>query len=119
MSNEFVFYIYDDDADDPRFGFWLETEEGGMSLYERPPDGEGKWLDPDGGGDYDGVEPTDDLKNVIRALFDDGIDGATVADLPPHERHFVQVIHGTNAENPGAIPAPVWHWMNDVAAEVS
>jgi len=120
MSEEFVFYVYDDDdPDDPRFSFWLEGDETGRSLYERPPDGRGMWLDPEVGGDYGSVEPTDGLKQVIAALLDGGVDGEAIMDLPAHERHFVQVLHGTNVDNPGAIPDPVWDWMHSCAEEVA
>jgi len=119
MSEDFVFYVYDDDdPDDPRFSFWMEMDDTGMSLYERPPDGEGKWLKPSSDSDYGGVEPSEDLKRVIAALLEDGIDGEKIVELPPHERHFVQVIHGTNVQNPDAIPGPVWSWMHTCAEEV-
>jgi hypothetical protein len=115
----FVFYVYDDDEDDPRYSFWLERDERGRSLYERPPDGRGMWLDPDIGGDYEPVEPTEDLKQVIAGMLNAGIDGGEIIDLPAHERHFVQVLHGTNSDKPGAIPAPVWGWMKRCESEVS
>jgi len=115
----FVFYVYDDDEDDPRYSFWLERDETGRSLYERPPDGRGMWLDPEIGGDYASVEPTEDLKQVIAGLLNGGIDGGQITDLPAHERDFVQVLHGTNTNNPGGIPAPVWDWMERCESEVS
>lgn len=116
-AHEFVFYVYDDDPDDPRFGFWLETEDGeGMSLYERLPDGDGMWLKPSKGSDYGAVEPSADLKSAIEGLLGDGVSVDAINDLPAHERYFVQVIHGTIDENPDAIPAPVWGWMDHVAA---
>ena len=117
MDAEFVFYVYDDDPEDPRFSFWMETGDGGMSLYERPPDGAGMWLDPDPGSDHDAVPPTDGLRDAVAELLNDGIGVDEVADLPAHERYFLQVIHGTNDENPGAIPGPVWHWMERCAGE--
>jgi len=117
-STEFVFYLYDDDPDNPRFSFWLEGDETGRSLYERPPDGVGMWLDPEVGGEYEPVNPTDELKRVIAALLNDGIDGKEILELPAHELHFVQVLHGTNVENPGAIPEPVWDWMIQCESEV-
>jgi hypothetical protein len=39
-------------------------------------------------------------------------------DLPAHERYFVQVLHGTNATSPGALPTPVWDWMERCELEV-
>ena len=117
MNAEFVFYVYDDDADDPRFSFWMEFGDSGMSLYERPPDGAGMWLDPEPGSDHDAVAPSDDLRDAVAELLDDGIDAEVVETLPAHERYFLQVIHGTNVENPGGIPGPVWHWMERCAAE--
>jgi hypothetical protein len=119
MSEEFVFYVYDDDPDDPRFSFWIEGDETGRSLYERPPDGRGMWLDPEIGSDYGSVEPTRELKRVIAGLLDGGVDSEDIIDLPPHERHFVQVLHGTNVDNPGGIPGPVWDWMERCESEVS
>ncbi|MFW6039656.1 MAG: hypothetical protein ACOC9N_01100 [Gemmatimonadota bacterium] len=119
-DTEFVFYVYDDDPDDPRFGFWLETADGeGMSLYERQPDGDGMWLKPSQGSDYGAVKPSADLKRTIAELLGDGVSITTVRKLPPHERYFVQVIHGTIEEKPDAIPDPVWYWMNETAAEVA
>jgi hypothetical protein len=119
MSDEFVFYVYEDDPDDPRFSFWREGDETGRSLYERPPDGRGMWLDPEIGSDYGSVEPTDDLKRVIAGLLDGGVDGEEIMELPAHERHFVQVLHGTNVDNPGAIPGPVWDWMERCESEAA
>jgi len=121
VTHEFVFYIYDDaDPDDPRFSFWLETSDGnGMSLYERLPDGKGMWLKPSEGSDYGAVEPTTMLKRVVADLInDEQVSTQWLTQLPPHERYFVQVIHGTVDENPKAIPEPVWVWMHDAAAEV-
>lgn len=121
VTTEYVFYIYDDDPEDPRFSFWIETSEaGGMSLYERPPDGEGKWLKPSKGSDYGAVEPTDELrKYVAKFVAGDGVPAEDVHDLPAHERHFFQVIHGTIDEKPHAVPDPVWEWMNDCVKEVT
>src|SRR6056297_747518 len=118
VTHEFVFYIYDDnDPEDPRFSFWLETSDGeGMSLYERLPDGKGMWLKPSEGSDYGAVEPTAELKAVVAVLVGgESLPVERVVALPPHERYFVQVIHGTVDENPDAIPAPVWGWMHDAA----
>jgi hypothetical protein len=112
MSDDFVFYVYDDDPEDPRFSFWLETGDGGMSLYERPPDGEGMWLDPEPGSDYGQVEPSDELRGVVHDLIREGVDTERVAELPAHERHFVQVISGTIEEAEDRIPSPVWHWIH-------
>jgi len=118
VEHEFVFYLYDEDEDDPRFSFWIETSDGsGMSLYERPPDGHGMWLKPSEGSDHDAVEPTDDLKAVIAELLAGDVSADRVHDLEPHERYFVQVIHGTVDQNPDAIPEPVWGWMHDAAEE--
>lgn len=117
-GHEFVFYIYDDDPEDPRFSFWIETTNaGGMSLYERPPEGAGMWLKPETGSDHSSVEPSDEFEAVIADLMDGGLEGARILELPPHERHFVQVIYGTVEENPDAIPEPVWGYMHDVAEE--
>lgn len=119
VQHEFVFYLYDEDEEDPRFSFWLETTDGsGMSLYERPPDGHGMWLKPSQGSDHDAVEPTDELKEIVAALLEDEIPVERLFDLPAHERYFVQLIHGTIDENPDAIPNPVWGWMHDSAEEV-
>ena len=116
---DYAFYIYEDDPEDPRFSFWMHVEDGnGLSLYERPPEGHGMWLKVEEGSDHERVEPSDSLKGVIADLLDDGVEGGEILDLPPHERYFVQVIHGTVEDNPDSIPAPVWHWMNSVADEV-
>lgn len=119
-DHEFVFYLYDEDPDDPRFSFWIETPDGeGMSLYERPPDGAGMWLKPSKGSDHDAAEPTPELQAVaVEMLHGDGVPAERVDDLPPHERHFVQVLHGTNVQNPDAIPAPVFAWVDSCFAEV-
>ncbi|WP_337653208.1 hypothetical protein [Halomontanus rarus] len=117
-GHEFVFYIYDDDPEDPRFSFWIETTHaGGMSLYERPPEGAGMWLKPETGSDHESVDPTDEFEGVIADLMGGGLEGERILDLPAHERYFVQAIHGTAEEDPDAIPAPVWGYMHDVAAE--
>ena len=117
VDREFVFYIYEDDEVDPRFSFWLETSDGnGMSLYERPPDGAGMWLKPSAGSDHDSVAPTDELKAVVAKLLDSDVSADAVHSLPPHERYFVQVIHGTiNEVSADNIPDPVWGWMWDCA----
>ncbi|ELY96523.1 hypothetical protein C484_00820 [Natrialba taiwanensis DSM 12281] len=118
-EHEFVFYLYEEDEEDPRFSFWLETSDGsGMSLYERLPDGQGMWLKPSEGSDHGAVEPTDELKAVISELMANDVSADRVHDLAPHERHFVQGIHGTVDQNPDAIPNPVWGWMHDAAEEV-
>ena len=123
VEHEFVFYIYDDeqDSDDPRFSFWLETSDGnGMSLYERLPDGKGMWLKPSEGSDYGAVEPTSGLKNAVADLVSGGqVATQWLTQLPSHEQYFVQTIHGTVEENPDAIPDPVWGWMHDCAEEVA
>jgi len=84
-----------------------------MSLYERPPDGAGMWLKPSEGSDHDAVEPTDELKDVVANLMDSDVSAERVHRLDPHERYFVQVLHGTIEQNAEAIPDPVWSWMND------
>jgi len=121
VTHEFVFYTYNDDGDDPRFSFWIETSDGsGMSLYERPPDGHGMWLKPSEGSDHDAVDPTPQLKEVVAELVNDnGVPAGKIHDLPAHERYFVQVIHGTVNEHPDAMPDPVWGWMHDCAEEVA
>ena len=120
IDHEFVFYLYEQDEDDPRFSFWLETSDGsGMLLYERPPDGHGMWLKPSEGSDHDAVEPSDELKEIIAELMGNDVDADRVHGLEPHERYFVQVVHGTVEQNPDAIPDPVWGWMHDVSEEVS
>lgn len=120
ITHEFVFYLYDEDDEDPRFSFWVETSDGsGMSLYERPPDGDGMWLKPSEGSDHDAVEPTSGLKTIVAELMGNDVDADRVHDLPPHERYFVQVIHGTIEQNPDAIPDPVWSWMLDAETEVA
>lgn len=115
---EFEFFVYENDFDDPRFSFWLQLEEEGMCLYDRPPEGAGMWLKPDRESDYDPEVPSEDLREIVAALLGDGFEASRLEDLPAHERHFVQVLHGTVDENPDGVPAPVWHWMHDCAAEV-
>lgn len=121
VTHEFVFYLYEQDADDPRFSFWIETSDaGGMSLYERPPDGAGMWLKPSEGSDHDAVEPSAELKRVIAEFIGgDGVPVERVDELPVHEKYFVQVLHGTIEDNPDAVPDPVWGWMHDCAEEVA
>jgi len=113
--SEFVFYIYDYDEDDPRFSFWVETKDDGMSLYERPPDGQGMWLKPSKGSDHDSVEPSDELETVVAQLLESGVEAERVKELSPHERYFVQSIHGTIEKNPDAVPGPVYDWMQECA----
>lgn len=114
-GHEFVFYIYEQDADDPRFSFWLERDDQGLSLYERPPDGNGMWLKPEVGSDHDAVAPTEAFERVVAGLMHGGVDGAAVHDLPGHERYFVESILGTIEKDPDALPAPVWGYLNDCA----
>jgi hypothetical protein len=110
---EYVFYVYDQDETDPRFSFWMETENSGISLFERPPDGQGMWLNPNDESSYSGTEPTQKFEWAIAALMGDGIEGSELVDLPGHERYFISVVHGTVDENPDAIPNPVWEYMHD------
>lgn len=116
-DEEFVFYVYEDDFEDPRFSFWLEVpaDGTGMCLYDRPPEGDGMWLDPEIGGDYGAVEPTDEFEQVLAQLMGDGIDAGRLADLPAHEDYFVRVIHGTIDENADGIPNVVWSYLHECA----
>lgn len=115
-GTEYVFFIYEEDVTDPRFSFWLQTEEaGGMALYDRPPEGAGMWLDPEPGSDYDPLEPTDEFEECLAELIRDGVDAGRVAELPSHEEYFYRVIHGSIDENPDGIPNPVWAYMHDCA----
>jgi len=109
----YVFYIYEDDEEDPRFSFWMESESDGISLYERPPDGQGMWLKIDTGSDYGKVVPTDEFESIIAGLMGDGVDGTRVDDLPSHERFFTKAIFGTIEQNPDAIPGPVWNYLHE------
>lgn len=119
-GREFVFYVYDDDPDDPRFGFWLEFDDRtGMSLYERTPEGAGMWLKPSAGSDHDATTPTDELEAIVAELVNtDGVPAKRVDDLPSHERFFVGVIHGTIEQKPDGVPDPVYTWMNECAERV-
>jgi len=117
-DTEFEFFVYEDDEDDPRFSFWMQLESEGMCLYDRPPEGAGMWLSPDRESDYEPETPTDDLREIVAALLGGGFEATRLADLPSHEQYFVQVLHGTVEENPDGLPAPVWHWMHECAAEV-
>jgi len=118
---EFVFYVYDDDQEDPRFSFWMYTADGetGMSLFEKPPDGEGKWLCPERKSEYDGTQPTEELRRIMAMLLGDGVEAGGVRQLPAHEEHMFRYIHGTAAENPDALPGPVWAFMQDCEREFS
>lgn len=119
-GTEHIFYVYEQDVEDPRFSFWIETEEaGGMALYDRPPEGAGMWLDPNDESDYDGVDPTEAFEEVVAALLGDGVDAGKVAELPPHEEYFFRVIHGTIDENPDGVPNAIWAYMHDCAEEVA
>ena len=118
-DSEFVFYVYNDDDEDPRFSFWYLFEDSGMSMYERPPDGQGMWLKPSQDSDYGGEQPTDALREVIAQLMGDGIHTDALDELPAYERHFVQVIHGTVEQNPDGIPNPVWSWMYECADQLA
>lgn len=114
-KGDWAFYVYDGAVEDPRFSFWLEyRDEGtGMCLYDRPPEGDGMWLDPDIGGDYEPQEPTTEFEQVLSSLLGDGVDAGKVAALPAHEEYFIRVIHGTVEENPGGLPNMVWSYMHD------
>jgi len=111
-GKRYVFYTYNDSDDDPRFSFWMLMGGHGMSLYERPPDGQGMWLKPNIDSDYDPTEPTDALGDIAADLVGQReVSLERVEELPTHERHFVKVIHGTIDKNPDAVPGPVWAWM--------
>lgn len=121
VTTGYVFYVYDDDPEDPRFSFWIETAEaGGMSLFERPPDGAGMWLKPSKDDEHDAVEPSDELRQLVAEFVaGDGVPASRVQQLPAHERHFFEVVHGTIREKPDAIPDPVWDWMEGSVTEVT
>lgn len=111
---EYTFYVYEQDEDDPRFSFWLEmADAGGMALYDRPPEGAGMWLCPEQKTDYESTAPSTAFEDVIGELAAGGIDADRLDDLAAHERYFVQVLHGTIAENPDGIPEPVWVYIDE------
>jgi len=100
------FYHYGSDADgEPLFSFWMDVDDDtGVCIYERNA-GAGKWLSTDHSDDeYAGVEPSDDLKAVLRDLVGEGVDGDRVESLVDYERYFVQVVHGTIEQKGDAPP---------------
>lgn len=117
-DTEFAFYIYEDeDPSDPRFSFWMYSDDAGMSLFERPPDGQGKWLCPERKSDSDSVPPSEEFKQIMAMLMGDGVDAGGVRQLPPHEEYLFRCIHGTAEENPEAIPGPIWAFMSECERE--
>lgn len=117
--SEFVFYVYDDSPDDPRFSLWVEGNMRGRSLFELPPDGEGMWLKPSNDeSEFPSVKATDELEQVLGKLGTGGVDGSEINDLDSHERRFVEAIYGTVQDDPDKIPAPVWNWIERCADEV-
>jgi len=119
-GTEFVFYVYDE-GDDPRYGFWmLMGDNRSISLYERPPEGNGMWLKlAQDESDYASIEPTDELLKLL-GEFGAGneIAAERVDELPSHEQHFVSVIHGTAEENIDAIPNPIQTLMHDLSSRL-
>ena len=118
---EYVFYVYDDNPDDPRFSFWMQHPERGIEtpLFGRPPDGEGKWLDPEmGGSDYAGTDASNGLRVALADLIEyKEVKTERVEELPAHESAFVRYITGTIEEHPGSLPAPVWDFMHECHRE--
>jgi hypothetical protein len=110
---EFEFFVYDDDPDDPRFSFWAQHGDSGVCVYDRPPEGVGMWLKLKRDSDYDAVKPSDELIDIVARSRSESVEPEAVEALPPHERYFFQAIHGTATENPEAIPAPVWEFIDD------
>jgi len=117
--SEFEFYVYEQDDEDPRFSFWVQHGDTGFCVYDRPPEGVGMWLKLERESDYEPSPPSEGLKHALGAVMNGGVDAEVVEALPPHERHFFQVVYGTTEEHPDAIPAPVWDFMHRCADEVS
>lgn len=94
------FYYYGDDEEgDPLFSFWMTVDDTtGVCIYERN-NGAGKWLSTDHDEEeYAALEPTAELKDVLRAAVDpdgQGVDVSRVESLPNYEQYFFQVVHGT------------------------
>jgi len=111
-DTEFVFFVYSDTQDDPRFSLWAQRPEWGVSMYERNPEDSATWQKLDRDADYDEIEPTDELRGILHD-FAKGkrVDARVVKDLPAHEEYFIRALHGTDRENPSAIPEPVIEWM--------
>jgi len=115
------FYRYGEDENgDPLFSFWMHFGGNfGVCVYDRN-DGAGKWLsteyDPD---EYDDLEPTDELKQVIAdALTDRGVAREDVQALPDHEEYFFRLIHGT-IDQKDMLPDEVVAFVEDaVGSEV-
>ncbi|TSD15092.1 hypothetical protein DP107_04355 [Haloglomus irregulare] len=118
---EYRFYVYDDeDPTDPRYAFYMRVRDGGeLPLYDRPPEGEGMWHDPEPGSDqYGAVAPTTAFKEIVTGLLGDGVDAGEVAALPAHEEHFARVVHGTANQSPDNLPDPVWSFVHRCRQEV-
>lgn len=111
-DTEFVFFVYDDDPDDPRYSLWAQRPEWGVSMYERNREGQATWQKLKRDADYDEVAPSDDLRDILTDFVcGEAVDVDRITDLDPHEDHFVRAVHGTDKANPSAFPEPVVEWF--------
>jgi len=114
---EFEFFVYDDE--EARYSFWMQMGDAGMALYDRPPEGHGMWLSPERDSDYEPETPSEELREIAAKLVaKEQVPTEKIGDLEPHEKHFVQVIHGTVNNEPDSLPDPVWGWMHDCKDEM-
>jgi len=115
---DYEFYVYEEG--EPRYSFWMYRGDRGMCLYDRPPEDHGMWLKPQRDhSDYEPDEPTKTLRKIVATLVaQEEVDAELLKELPPHEQHFVQVLHGTANDKPEAMPDSVWSWMWDCHDEL-
>ena len=117
-ETEFVFFVYDDTPEDPRYSLWAQRDDWGVSLYDHTPQGVGIWNKLERDSDYDAETPTETLREMLgEYAAGDRIDVRWLDDLPPHERHFVKCIHGTVNGKEEAVPEPVIRWLSRLADE--
>jgi len=99
-GEEYYFYVYKEDEEDPRFGFWTGADSIEFSLFERTPE-QGVWLSNEqkSSDEYERRAPTEDFERILGALAAGkkvGVDD--INDLPPHEEFFAHSFAGTVQE---------------------
>lgn len=104
--DEYRFYVYEQCEDDPRYALYLSVVGAGeLCIYDRPPEGAGMWHSTEQASDHSHIDPSDTLVGILGRLADgERIHVDELEPLAGHERHFVQVVHGTVAQADATLP---------------